>query len=131
MPPDPRPPRPDPGFRPDRHTPRQRAQAVRAALTAAGPGPHTFHTPSGTVVLNDVRVVSSPTGGDVVEIHADSPENGDPEFRVINPPRFVPDPAGDVIIGGQPFREDPLAALAHVVAQHGGRFKDARRGTIS
>lgn len=123
----PPPPRPN-DSRPVRQNPRQRAQAVRDALTSRGPGPHTFHTPDGTVIFKSARVVTAAGGADVVEVHVDSPTNGDPDFRVINPPRFVPDPTGDIILNGLPFREDPLAALAHVVAQHGGRIKDPRRG---
>ena len=111
-----------------RQTARQRAQAVRDAVTARGAGPFTVHTPAGAVRIGRVRVVTQ-DGVDVVEVHAEGPEGGDPHFRVINPPRFVPDPDGDVEINGQRFREDPLAALAHVIAQHGGRHKDPRRGT--
>jgi hypothetical protein len=119
--------------RPDREPPKrtanQRAQAVLAALDARGPGPFTIHTPAGSVTLDRVEVVTV-DGIDVVEVHAANPESGDPHFRVINPPRYVPDPDGDVtMIGpGGRFREDPIAALAHLIAQHGGRHKDPRRG---
>lgn len=111
-----------------RRTPRQRAQAVKAALDERGPGRFTVHTPAGVVAIERVEVIASKDGADVVEVHAGDPESGDPHFRVVNPPRYVPDPDGDIEINGQRFRDDPIAALAHVVALHGGRLKDPRRG---
>lgn len=122
------PPTPSPG--PPRRSRRQRTQAVRDALAVHGHGPHPYRTPDGHVVMTDIRVVTDPDGGDVVEVYVADPENGDPAFRVINPPRYVPDPDGQVVLNGRRFREDPLAALAHVVAQHGGRHKDPRRGLM-
>jgi hypothetical protein len=120
-------PTPRPAPRPKRNR-RQRTQAVKDAVAAHGPGPITEHTPDGTVVMADVKV----TADDIVEVKVTDPDGGDPHFRIINPPRYVPDPNGDVeiVVGEQVhrFREDPLAALAHVVAQHGGRIKDPRRG---
>jgi hypothetical protein len=105
----------------------QRAQAVIDAVAAAGPGPHHMDTPAGPIVLERVALTVDPDSGvTAIEVHAD--EFADPHIRVINPPRYVPDPNGPVTINGQRFREDPLAALAHVVAQHGGRRKDPRRG---
>lgn len=132
MPPPPRPPRPDPGNkpirpRPGRRNPRQRAQAVKAALAAQGPGRFSVATPDGTVVIEHAQVVND-GGQDVVELTTADPVGGDPHFRVINPPRYVPDPEGDIVLDGVRFREDPIAALAHVVALHGGRLKDPRRG---
>jgi hypothetical protein len=47
-------------------------------------------------------------------------ENGDPHFRVVNPPLLVEDPSGDVTINGRRFRRDPLAALAEAIGQNGG-----------
>lgn len=105
-----------------RQTPAARVDAVRAAVAARGPGPFTVATPAGPVTINGITI----TDDGVVEVEA--PGFADPHLRIINPPRFVPDPAGDVLINGHPFREDALAALAHVIAQHGGRLKDPRRG---
>lgn len=104
-----------------------RAQATLAAYEAAGPGPYRIDTPDGTVVIDHVTVShDNDADVDVVEVHASEFE--DPHFRVVNPPRFVPDPNGDVLINGQPFSEDPLVALAHLIVQHAGPAKDPRRG---
>lgn len=119
------PPRPDPSSRRPKRTPTQRAQAVKDAVAARGPGRIVIHTPDGTVTVDDVTVT-----GAVVEVTA--PDYADPHFRIINPPRYVPDPDGDVefLVGDQihRFREDPLAALGHAIVQHGGQMKDPRRG---
>lgn len=49
-----------------------------------------------------------------------STEGGDPNFRIVNPPTLVPDPLGDIVVNGATFREDPISAIAHVIAQNGG-----------
>lgn len=119
MPPHPNNPSPHP-----KRNRRQRSQAIKDAVRAHGPGRITIPTPDGTVFMEAVMV----TADDIIEVQVAEPENGDPTFRVINPPRYIPDPSGDIEINGTRFRDDPLAALAHVVAQHGGRMKDPRRG---
>lgn len=48
---------------------------------------------------------------------------GPPDYRIFNPPTLVRDPLGDVAIGRVRFREDPLAALAEVIAGHGQQEK--------
>lgn len=40
----------------------------------------------------------------------------EPEFRLVNPPILVEDPAGPVALRGRKYREDPVAAVAEVVA---------------
>jgi hypothetical protein len=42
-------------------------------------------------------------------------------YRIVNPPTLVEDPAGDVIGGdGRRYRHDPLAAVAEVIGSLGG-----------
>lgn len=53
-------------------------------------------------------------------------ESGDPHFRIWNPPLLVEDPQGPIEVGGKHYREDPLQALAEVIARNGGRRKDRR-----
>lgn len=56
-------------------------------------------------------------------------QGGDPHFRVINPPVLVEDPEGtdhtEEIPGRGPvtYRRDPLGAVAHVIAEAGGRTR--------
>lgn len=40
----------------------------------------------------------------------------DPNYRLINPPMLVEDPAGSVFLRGRRFREDPIGAVAEVIA---------------
>ena len=101
-----------------------------ADLAAARPQiPSRHHTDAGTVTIGDVVYVdATDTTPGCVEFRVHGAVEGDdPHFRVVNPPRFVPDVNGDVIINGRPFREDPLGALAEIAARHGGVAKDGRR----
>jgi hypothetical protein len=54
------------------------------------------------------------------------PEGGDPSFRIVNPPTLVPDPTGDVVVRGMRFRNDPVGAIAMVLANNGGAAQKAR-----
>lgn len=103
------------------------ADSVADVLRSAGPGPHRLTTPHGPVLIADMTVTVDPdTGATVVEVY--SGDFPDPHIRVINPPRYIPDPAGPVEMGGKQWRDDPLAALAHVIAQHGNPHTPMRRG---
>lgn len=74
----------------------------------------------GTVRFAAVEV-SEGDGATSVEVHLDGEVvGGDPHFRIINPPMLVEDPDGGIEVGGFRYREDPLAALAEVIARHGG-----------
>lgn len=98
---------------------------VKDTLTAAGAGPHRIATPLGPITVTDMTVTVDPeTGATVVEVQAGA--FTDPHIRVINPPRYVPDPNGPVLMGEKRFRDDPLAALGHVIVQHGGGRPPAR-----
>lgn len=101
-------------------------RAARTALEEAG-GPVAVRTPQGNVHLARVEAGKD---GDVewVEVWtAGDTEAGDPHFRIFNPPTLVPDPAGDVLLPSGTYREDPLAALAYVVAQYGGAEPQRKR----
>ncbi len=86
----------------------------------------TFSTPNGDVELIQVEYKDD---GEVgwVDVLVDSPVSGDPSYHVVNPPLYVEDPAGDVVIGNFRYREDPLAALAYSIASQGGSRKGRRR----
>lgn len=94
-------------------------QAVDSLDVPAGE-PITVRTSVGPVSMLDIREGAE---GDRrwVEVDAVDPEGGDPSFRIFGPPALVPDPAGDVEINGERYRHDPVAALAEVIGQNGGR----------
>lgn len=96
------------------------AQAWREATQDVPEGePVRVDTSSGVVCL-----VAVEQGGDTtarwVDVTVDDPSSGDPLFRVINPPTLVPDPDGDVTIGDERYRHDPVRALATVIGTAGG-----------
>lgn len=71
------------------------------------------------------------TGLEYVEILMDGETEGeDPHFRIFNPPTLVSDPYGDVEIHGARYREDPLEALAEVLAMYGGARPERRKRVI-
>lgn len=81
-------------------------------------------TPRGTVRVVAVGDRQDEGGQRYLEIMVDQPAGGDPHFRIFNPPLLVPDPAGETSMGPRRYRRDPLAAVAMVIASHGG----TRRG---
>ncbi len=83
-----------------------------------GDQPYVRTTPTGEVRIEALSL-SEVDGTGVLEISVGDPENGDPRFRVVNPPTLVRDPDGS-------FREDPLAALAQVIGEHGGSARRKR-----
>lgn len=109
----------------------RRVEAVRRAFQAAG-------TEAG-----DTLAVVAPDGREVhiagmatsidgarssVEVGlAGATEGGDPNFVIVNPPTLVPDPFGDKVVNGVTYREDPLRALAQVIADNGGAATVSRR----
>jgi hypothetical protein len=95
----------------------ERADAVSDAFDG---NPTTVATPDGDVAITSIVSDNDGTVG-WVDVLVDSPINDDRNFRVVNPPMYVEDPQGDVVLGdGRRYREDPLAALAHTIAMHGG-----------
>lgn len=54
-------------------------------------------------------------------------KNGEPAYRIFNPPTLARDPLGDIEVRGQMYREDPLAAVAEAIAGHQQTEKKVRR----
>lgn len=105
-----------------------RVAAVLAAVPKIDPAvPLEVHVPSGTVAFTLIRGGSG-DGQKWIEANVAGPAGGDPAFRVVNPPALVPDPAGEVEISGVRYRNDPLAALAEVIAGNGGASTTVRKG---
>lgn len=123
------------GGREDHGRQNGRARAVRQAARGIKKGaPYVVATEQGTVSIErvthhrdeeqDLEWVEVFLGG--------QPEGGDPHFRLFNPPTLAEDPAGDIERNGRRYREDPLLAVAQVVALSGGaepsRKMSGRRG---
>lgn len=117
-----------PGERQHRSYGRERALSVRKAWNAAGGSPREIPTPHGTVRLRRVEFVEEVPGRPAhVEVWVGDPAGGDPHFVIFNPPRLASDPRGDIVRGDAPgarvphrYRDDPLAAIAEVIAANGG-----------
>ncbi len=85
-------------------------------------------TRRGEVNIARVELIDTPEAVGVEVWLAGATESGDPHFRIFSPPTLVADPEGDVVLEGRGrYREDPLAAIAEVVAVHGGRAVKGRR----
>lgn len=105
----------------------ERADAVGQAYADTGPedgGILAIPTPDG----REVHIEDLTVDGSAVRIRlAGTPDGGDSNFCIINPPTLIPDPNGDVIVGTERFREDPLGALAIILAATGGAAERRRR----
>lgn len=120
----------------DRKARERGAERARRTGTAWGqrphrrglpPEPYVRRTRHGEVRLDALQVLEV-DGHTVVEVWVGGDtENGDPHFRVVNPPQLVEDPQGPVEVRGRRYREDPVAALAEAVAANGGAMKPRRR----
>jgi hypothetical protein len=53
--------------------------------------------------------------------------DGEPGWRIYNPPLLVPDPEGDTNVNGTMYRLDPMLALAQTVGANGGATKPRKR----
>jgi hypothetical protein len=91
---------------------RRAARVIEAwAEVGAGEGaPVTVSTPAGPVVITRLELAPD---GQTVEVWVGDPENGDPHFRVVNPPTLVRGEHGALV-------ESPLAAVAQAIADQGG-----------
>lgn len=97
---------------------RSRARSVGDAFNEAT----AVATPFGDVAIESVQV-----DDESVIVSVGNPEGGDATFVVVNPPTLVPDVFGDIIVNGQAYRHDPVAALAYVIASNGGARKGKGR----
>lgn len=95
-----------------------RAAKVREAV-AAHTAPKRVRTSRGDVTLGAVNVVDDETGATVVEVTVGDTPKATPDYRIINPPVEVVDQDGT-------RRQDPLAALAEVVALYRGNPRSRR-----
>lgn len=46
------------------------------------------------------------------------PDEVEDDYRIFNPPTLVRDGAGEIVVNGKRYREDPLGAVAEVIQQH-------------
>lgn len=102
---------------------RKLRQAARAALKDGEV--YARRTSRGEIHIQDlIFKEDADTGLEYIEIRmAGETESGDPQFRIFNPPTLVAEPDGG-------FREDPLEALAEVLAMHGGARPEKKRRRI-
>lgn len=78
--------------------------------------PKTYRTRYGDVTITRVQ-----EGEGYVEVWGAGQLEDDPaRWRIHNPPTLVEDPSGEIERHGKRWREDPEAALAEVIGQHGG-----------
>ena len=98
-----------------------RARRVRqAAETVLSQGHISRRTPRGEVVINSVELLTV-DGMDYIEVYAaPGTASGETHFRIFNPPTGVRRPDGSI-------EEDPIGALAEVLALHGGARQAKRR----
>jgi len=102
-----------------------RVDAVHAAARAVGVDthrdiPHVVPTSYGDVRIEKVTRQEDPWGVTWIEVWLEGGSAPEPHWRIFNPPTLVRDPAGDVVIAGQRYRKDPLAAVAETIAANGG-----------
>jgi len=82
----------------------------------------------GEVQIGTVTVVTDAEGLDRIEVWLrGATQSGDPHFRIYNPPLLAEDATGPVEVNGRRYREDPVTAVAEVIARHGGARKKGRR----
>jgi hypothetical protein len=115
-------------------TPEQQAQArvqcvqEAADLALADGQIYAATVPEGEVKIQQVTSHSDGLGAWWVDVWlAGAILDGEPGFRIYNPPLLVPDPNGDVDVSGTMYRMDPMLALAQAIGANGGATKPRRR----
>lgn len=106
----------------------RRARRVREAIGDLAPEETlAVPTPRGTVHIDRAEVVEDGVRSYVDVWLTGSTENGERNYRIVNPPLLVPDPTGEHIgADGQRYRYDPAAAVAQVIADFGGARSDKK-----
>lgn len=94
--------------------------AERAARMNLRGGPIVRSTPRGEVRIHEVLVSSTPEGLECLEVFVAPGSSGETHYRIFNCPTGVRRPDGSI-------EEDPVAALAEVLALHGGATPRKRR----
>jgi hypothetical protein len=85
-----------------------------------GSFPTAVQTRFGRVEFESIEVHTDDDGGFWLDIRLGSAAGGDCHFRIFNPPLLVQASDGDIKLGGDRYRMDPVQAVAEVVANHGG-----------
>lgn len=118
----------------DAMTPEQQAQArvecvqEAADLALADGATYVATVPQGTVSISKVTSHTDGLGAWWVDVWlAGAPEDGEPSYRIYNPPLLVEDPEGTENVGGVLYRLDPMAALAQVIGLNGGATRPRKR----
>lgn len=122
-------PRDEEGTRTPRQLARARVERVRQAGASLLQGGNVaaVRTRRGDVMISKIVPGEDAVSTWVDVTVAGETRGGDPNFRIVNPPTLVRDPQGDVILQSGTFREDPIAAIAEVIATHGGA-QSSRKG---
>lgn len=107
---------------------RARVERVRQAgaplLRTAGVA--AVSTLAGDVVISDIQTGQDQNTAWVDITVIGDIEGADPHFRIVNPPTLVRDPHGTVVLQTGTYREDPLAAVAEVIASYGGAQRNRK-----
>lgn len=118
-------------------TPAQRKtlQRLKARGVEQAWADHPGRAPDGSMDVAGVHVRSmvartTDDGTVLVEVYVGDPDNGEPHYRLINPPTLVRDSTGDIQLGGIAYREDPIAAVGQLIARAGGTSRDKQRGGL-
>ncbi len=114
----------------DRLTPSAAAVARLRAARRAGGAPseaRTVATERGTVDIERLEFHEDGGRSHVDVWVAGLTPTEEPHYRIVNPPLLVPDVSGEHVIGDEHFREDPIGAIALVVATLGGARQERRR----
>ena len=69
------------------------------------------------VVINNI-ILCADCDNDITVLTPNNSE--DDPIVIINPPVYIPDNTGDVVLGDVTYRYDPLGAVATVIKQYGG-----------
>lgn len=113
--------------RPDR---KRRIARLKAEAVEAAWADHPGRGLDGTldvrgVLVRAMRSVTAEDGTPVLEVYVDDPANGEPHYRIINPPSLVHDASGDIQVGDLLYREDPVGAVAQLLVRAGAGGKQA------
>lgn len=124
-------PKPDPRQDPvDRSIARVRAVRQAGGTRMRGKEPTAVPTSRGAVHIARIDTHEE-AGRSWIDVHLDGDtEGGDPHFRIVNPPTLVRDPYGEIEVRGERYRDDPLAAVAEVIASLGGARSERRRRRV-
>jgi hypothetical protein len=100
---------------------RRRVVRLRAQAAVTQWANHPGRAADGSLSVGEVRITDVRTvvleDGQTTALEVYAAGAPDPHIRIVNPPTMVADSTGDIELGGQRFREDPMAAVAAVVVR--------------